>query len=75
MSNSPDIANVQRSIRVERELDTKVLKCFRVDETMTVKDACILALQFATRKVELTAEDHEQIAAAKRAAKLAKERN
>ena len=35
---------------------------------MTVKDAYILALQFATRKVELSPEDLERIAADKRAA-------
>ena len=60
---------MQRAIRVDRELDAKVLKRFKVDEEMTVKDAYILALQFATRKVELTAEEHEKIAEAKRAAK------
>lgn len=69
MANRPSPENVQRAIRVDRELDAKVLKRFRVDEDMTVKDAYILALQFATRKVELTPEEHERIAADKRAAK------
>lgn len=71
MANQPDINNVQRGLRVDRELDAKVLKGFRVDESMTMKDAYILALQFATRKIELTPEDHEKIAAEKRAAKNA----
>ena len=69
MANQPDIKNVQRGLRVDRELDAKVLKRFRVDDSMTIKDAYILALQFATRKVELSPEDHEKIAAEKRAAK------
>ena len=69
MANRPSPKNVQRAIRVDRELDAKVLKRFRVDEDMTVKDAYILALQFATRKVELSPEDLERIAAEKRAAK------
>ena len=68
MANRPSPENVQRAIRVDRGLDAKVLKRFRVDEDMTVKDAYILALQFATRKVELTPEEHERIAADKRAA-------
>ena len=71
MANQPDIKNVQRGLRVERELDAKVLKKFRLDESMTVKDAYILALQFATKDIELTAEDNEKIAADKRAAKNA----
>lgn len=71
MANQPDINNVQRGLRVQRELDAKVLKQFRF-ENMTVKDAYILALTYATRKVELTEEDHEKIAAEKRAAKNAK---
>ena len=62
MSNMPDVNNVQRSVRVQRELDAKVLKRFRTDPAMSVKDAYILALQFATRKVELSAEDHRKIA-------------
>ena len=69
MANRPSPENVQRAIRVERELDAKVLKRFKIDENMTVKDAYILALQFATRKVELDPEDLEKIAAAKRAAR------
>ena len=68
MANRPSPENVQRAIRVDRELDAKVLKRFRVDDDMTVKDAYILALQFATRKVELDPEDLERIAAEKRAA-------
>lgn len=68
MANRPSPKNVQRAIRVDRELDAKVLKRFRVDEGMTIKDAYILALQFATRKVELSPEDLERIAADKRAA-------
>lgn len=69
MANRPSPENVQRAIRVDRELDAKVLKRFKVDEDMTVKDAYILALQFATRKVELDPEDLEKIAADKRAAR------
>ena len=59
--NQPKPTNVQRSIRAQRELDMKVLKQFRADG-MTIKDAYILALEFATRKVTLTAEDYRQIA-------------
>lgn len=59
--NQPKPSNVQRALRVQRELDLKVLKQFRADN-MTVKDAYILALQFATRKCVLTAEDYRQIA-------------
>lgn len=66
MSNQPDINNIQRSIRVPRDLDAKIKKRFRIDESMTVKDAYILALQFATRNVELSPEDYEQIAQDKR---------
>ena len=62
MANQPDAKNVQRALRVQRELDAKVLKRFRADESMTVKDAYILALQFATRKVELTADEYRKIA-------------
>ena len=62
MSNMPDTKNIQRSIRVQRVLDAKILKRFRVDADMAVKDAYILALQYATRKVELTAEEHRKIA-------------
>lgn len=70
MANQPDINNVQRAIRVQRELDAKVLKRFYDEETMTVKDAYILALQFATRKVELSPADHERIAEEIRNAKI-----
>lgn len=69
MANQPSIDNVQRGIRVDRELDAKILKRFRYDESTTIKDAYILALQFATRGIELSAEDNEKIAADKRAAK------
>lgn len=62
MPNQPDIDNVQRSVRVQRTLDKKVLKQFRTDSSMTVKDAYILALMFATRKTELTADEYRQIA-------------
>jgi predicted nucleic acid-binding protein len=72
MANQPDPKNVQRAMRVERELDAKVLKRFRTDESMSVKDAYIFALMFATKNVVLSAEDHERIAQDKRdaAAKL-----
>ena len=70
MANQPDINNVQRSVRVPRELDAKVQKRF-IQDGMTIKDAYILALEFATLKVELTDEDHEKIAEQKRAAKKA----
>ena len=68
MANQPDPKNVQRALRVERELDAKVLKKFRTDDSMSVKDAYIFALMFATKNVELSAEDHERIAQDKRAA-------
>lgn len=63
MSNQPKAENVQRALRVQRELDAKVLKRFRADDTMTVKDAYILALMYATRNVKLTAEEYRKIAA------------
>ena len=69
MANQPKAENVQRALRVQRELDAKVLKRFRADEKMTVKDAYIFALMFATRKVELTPEEYRQIAADTEAAK------
>lgn len=72
MANQPKIDNVQRGLRIDRELDAKVLKKFRTDEDMTVKDAYIVALIYATRKVELTPEDLEKIAADKRAASMKK---
>lgn len=72
MANSPSIENVQRGIRVDRELDAKIVKKFRVDESMSVKDAYILALQFAARGIVLTAEDNERIADDKRKAKANK---
>jgi len=69
MSNQPKPENVQRSVRVQRELDAKVLKKFRTDKDMTVKDAYILALMYATRKVKLTAEEYRKIADDTQAAK------
>lgn len=69
MANQPDINKVQRGQRVNRELDAKVLKKFRIDSKMTIKEAYILALTFATRNVNLSPEDHERIAEEKRAAK------
>lgn len=68
MANKPSTKNVQRALRVERELDAKVLRRFRTDEAMSIKDAYIFALMFATKGVELTAEDNEKIARDKRAA-------
>lgn len=62
MSNSPSPTNVQRALRVQRELDAKVTKRFRQDESMTVKDAYVLALQYATRDVQLTAAERHQVA-------------
>lgn len=62
MSNSPSPTNVQRALRVQRELDAKVTKRFRQDESMTVKDAYVLALQYATRDVQLTAAEYRKIA-------------
>ena len=70
MANQPSIKNVQRALRVDRELDAKVLKRFKTDDDMSVKDAYIFALMFATKNVVLTAEDHEKIAAEKRAASM-----
>ena len=69
MSNQPKPDNVQRSLRVQRELDAKVLKKFRTDDSMTVKDAFILALMYATRNVKLTAEEYRKIADDTQAAK------
>lgn len=68
MPNQPSAKNVQRGLRVRRVLDAKVLKKFRVDEQMSVKDAYILALDFATEDVVLSASDHERIAREIRAA-------
>ena len=62
MANQPKAENVQRALRVQRELDAKVLKKFRTDEHMTVKDAYIFALMFATRKTVLTADEYRKIA-------------
>lgn len=62
MANQPKAENLQRALRVQRKLDAKVLKKFRADEKMAVKDAYIFALTFATRKVELTADEYRKIA-------------
>ena len=62
MPNQPDVNNIQRALRVQRELDAKVLKKFRTDENMSVKDAYILALQYSTRNVELTPAEYRRIA-------------
>lgn len=69
--NQPDAKNVQRSIRVPRKLDAKVLKAFRGSPSMKVKDVYILALTYATRDVELTLEEEEQVVADIRAARAA----
>lgn len=68
MPNCPSPKNVQRALRVDRELDAKVLKRFRIDPKMTVKDTYILALMFATRDVQLSAKNYEQIALEERQA-------
>ncbi len=60
MANQPDIKKVQRAIRVPRELDAKVTKRFRMEQ-MSVKDAYILALTFATKDVTLTRADYKRI--------------
>lgn len=60
MANQPDIKKVQRAIRVPRELDAKVQKRFRMEQ-MSVKDAYILALTFATKDVTLTHADYKRI--------------
>lgn len=75
MANSPSIENVQRGLRVQRELDAKVVKGFRLDRKMSIKDSYILALQFATRNITLDAEDNERIAADKRKAASKKGKN
>lgn len=62
MSNMPSVKNIQRALRVQRDLDAKVSKRFRQDESMTVKDAYILALQYATRDVQLTPDGYRKIA-------------
>lgn len=69
MSNQPKASNVQRALRVQRELDAKVLKRFRADKSMTVKDAYVFALMYATRNVKLTAEEYRKIADDTEAAK------
>lgn len=75
MANSPSIENIQRGLRVQRELDAKVIKGFRLDSKMSIKDSYILALQFATRNIVLDAEDNEKIAADKRKAASKKGQN
>ena len=71
MSDQPSVNNVQRALRCDRELDAKILKRFRATPDMTVKDAYVIALLFATRGVELDDEDYQRIAADKRAAREA----
>ena len=71
MANQPDVHNVQRAIRVPRELDAKVTKRFRMDG-MTIKDSYILALLFATKNVKLDAADHLRIAADIQKAKISR---
>lgn len=55
MANQPSIDNVQRWLCVQRELGAKILKKFRVDDSMTIKDAYILALMYAARGIKLDA--------------------
>ena len=62
MPNQPSAKNVQRGLRVQRPLDAKVIKKFRTDENMTIKDAYILALMYATRNIELTSDEYQRIA-------------
>ena len=68
MANQPSPDNVQRSLRVQRDLDAKIQKKFRVDESMNIKDCYIIALIFATRGVDLSVEDYERIAIEKKEA-------
>ena len=67
--NQPDIRNVQRSIRTSRKLDAKVIKGYRTNPKMTIKDAYILALTYATKDIELDIEDEERILADMKRAK------
>ena len=60
MPNKPKAENVQRGLRVHRELDAKVQKRFRADGD-TIKDAYIRALRSATAHVTLTAEEKQSI--------------
>ena len=69
--NQPDIRNVQRSIRTSRKLDAKVIKGYRTNPKMTIKDAYILALTFATKDIELDIEDEERILADMKRARAA----
>lgn len=62
MSNMPSVKNIQRALRVQRDLDAKISKRFRQDESMTIKDAYILALQYATRDVQLAPDEYRKIA-------------
>ena len=62
MPNQPSAKNVQRGLRVQRPLDAKVIKKFRTDKKMTIKDAYILALMFATKDTELSSAEYQQIA-------------
>lgn len=71
MANQPDVRNIQRAIRVPRELDARVTKRFRMGG-MTIKDAYILALQYATKDVQLDAADHLRIAADIQKAKISR---
>jgi len=68
MANQPDVNNVQRAIRVPRELDAKVMKRFHCGNA-TVKDSYIIALEFATHGVELEPKDYIRIAKEIKAAK------
>jgi len=69
--NQPDIKNVQRSLRTSRKLDAKVIKGYRTNPKMTIKDAYILALTYATKDIELDIEDEERILADMKRAKAA----
>ena len=70
MPNQPSVDNIQRGLRIPRPLDAKVVKQFKVHKQMTVKEAYILALEYATKDVALDVEDYERIAKEKKAAKL-----
>ena len=50
MSNQPDINNIQRSIRVPRDLDAKIKKRFRIDESMSLRRGMLNFLLKITSK-------------------------
>ena len=62
MADMPNVRKVQRGLRVDLELDRKVLRKYAQKSDTDVKTAYIRALEDSTRDVRLTVSDYKAIA-------------